>query len=112
MKLETIQDMKCEVQEFMVSNDEQMENLEKWSSKLEERVLRNDVLVYKLRNEVRPTMKKEENLEKQKEEERHEKKFRRRMEEELKIEKIKLKIQKKSYERRGEILYVRRDIKM
>ena len=86
-----------------------MENLEKWSSKLEERVLRNDVLVYKLRNEVRPTMKKEENLEKQKEEERHEEKFRRRMEEELKIE---LKIQKKSYEMRGEILYVRRDIKM
>ena len=112
MKVETIQDMKYEVQEFMVSNDEQMENLEKWSSKLEERVLCNDVLVYKLRNEVRPTMKKEENLEKQKEEERHEEKFRRRMEEELKIEKIKLKIQKKSYEMRGEILYVRRDIKM
>ena len=59
-----IQDMKYEVHKFMVSNEEQMENLEEWSNKLEERVLRYNVLVDKLKNEVRTTMKKEENLDK------------------------------------------------
>ena len=96
--------MKYEVHEFMVSNKAQMENLEEWSNQLEERVLRYDVLVDKLKNEVRATMKKEEDLKKQKEEVKHEKKFRRRMEEELEIEKEKLEIQKKSHEMRGEIV--------
>ena len=41
--------MKYEVQQFMVSNGEQMENLEEWSNQLEERVLRYDVLVDKLK---------------------------------------------------------------
>ena len=54
-----MQDMKYEVQEFMVSNEEQMKNLEEWSNQLEERVLRY-VLVDKLKNEVRATIKKEE----------------------------------------------------
>ena len=74
--------MKYEVQEFMVSNKEQMENLEAWSNYLEERVLRYDVLVDKLKNELRATMKKE----KQKEEEKHEEKFQRWMEEEKDIQ--------------------------
>ena len=104
-KLETIQDMKDEVQEFMVFNEEQMENLEEWSNQLEESVLRYHVLVDKLKNEVRATMKMEEDLEKQKEEEKHEQKFQRRMEEELEIEKKKkLGIQKKSYKKRREIV--------
>ena len=51
--------MKYEVQEFMVSNEEQLENLEGWSNQLEERMLRYDVLVDKLKNELRATMKKE-----------------------------------------------------
>ena len=96
--------MKYEVHEFMVSNKAQMKNLEEWSNQLEERVLRYDVLVDKLKNEVRATMKKEEDLKKQKEEVKHENKFRRRMEEELEIEKEKLEIQKKSHEMRGEIV--------
>ena len=41
-KLETIQDIKYEVQEFMVSNEELIENLEEWLNQLEERVLRYD----------------------------------------------------------------------
>ena len=49
-----------------------MENLEEWSNQLEERVLHYDVLVDKLKNEVRGTMKKEEDLEKQRDEEKHE----------------------------------------
>ena len=96
--------MKYKVQEFMVSNEEQMENSEEWLNQLEERVLRYDVLVDKLKNELRATMKKEEDQEKQREKERHEEKFRRRMEEELKIEKKKLEIQKKRYEMREEIV--------
>ena len=84
-KLETIQDMKYEVQEFMVSNEEQMENLKEWSNQLEERVLRYDVLVDKLKVEVRVAMKKEEDQEKQKEEEKHEEKFGRPMDEQLEI---------------------------
>ena len=58
-KLETIQDIKYEVQEFMVSNEELIENLEEWLNQLEERVLRYDFLVEKLKNELRLTMKKE-----------------------------------------------------
>ena len=49
-------------------------------------------------------MRKEEDLEKQKEEEKHEEKFRKRMEEDLQIEKKKLEIKKKSYEMREEIV--------
>ena len=49
-----------------------MENLEEWSNQLEERVLHYDVLVDKLKNEVRGTMKKEEDLEKQRDEEKYE----------------------------------------
>ena len=56
-KLETIQNVKYEVQEFLVSNEYQMENLEECSNQLEERVLRYDVLVDKLKNEV--TMKQQ-----------------------------------------------------
>ena len=59
MGLKTIQDMKYELQEFMVSNEEQLENFEEWSNQLEERMLRYDVLVDKLKNELRATMKKE-----------------------------------------------------
>ena len=66
-KLETIQDIKYEVQEFMVSNEEQIENLEERLNQLEERVLRYDVLVEKLKNELRLTMKEEEDQGKQKE---------------------------------------------
>ena len=103
-KLETMQDMKYEVQEFMVSNEEQMENSEEWSNQLEEKVLRYDVLVDKLKNKLRATIKKQKDQEKQKEEEKHEGKFRRWMKEELKIEKKKLEIQTKSYDMRGEIV--------
>ena len=59
-KLETMQDMKYEVQEFMVSNEKQMENMEEWSNQLEERVLHYDVLIDKLKNKLRATMKKED----------------------------------------------------
>ena len=100
--------MKYEVQEFMVSNAEQIENLEEWSNQLEERVLHYDVLVDKLKNELRATMKKEEYQDKQKKDEMHENKFRRRMEEELEIEKMKLDIQKKSYEMRGQLVCEKR----
>ena len=94
----------------MVSNEEQMQE---WSKQLEEGVLRYDVFVEKLKNELRATMKKEEDQEKQKEEEKHEEKCQRQMEEELKIEtKKKLRIQKKSYEMRGEIVRVVRYIKI
>ena len=75
--------MKYEVQEFMVSNKKQMENLEEWSNQFEEKVLRYDVLGDTLKNELRATMKKEGDQEKQKEREKHEKMFRRRMKEEL-----------------------------
>ena len=51
-------------------------------------MLHYDVLVDKLKNEVRPIMKKGDQ-EMQKEEEKHEEKFRRRMEEELEIKKKK-----------------------
>ena len=51
----------------MVSNEEQIENLEEWLNQLEERVLRYDVLVEKLKKELRLTMKKEEDQDKQKE---------------------------------------------
>ena len=94
--------MKYEVQEFMVSNKKQMENLEEWSNQFEEKVLRYDVLGDTLKNELRATMKKEGDQEKQKEGEKHEKMFRRRMKEELEIEKKKMEIQKESYEMRGE----------
>ena len=95
----------------MVSNEEQMQE---WSKQLEEGVLRYDVFVEKLKNELRATMKKEEDQEKQKEEEKHEEKFQRQMEEELKIEtkKKRLRIQKKSYEMRGEIVRAVRYIKI
>ena len=52
--------MKYEVQEFMVSNEKQMENMEEWSNQLEERVLRYDGLIDKLKNKLRATMKKED----------------------------------------------------
>ena len=64
-KLEIIQDVKEAVRKFMVSDKEQMENLEEWSNLLEERVLRYDVLVDKLKNELRATVQKEEDQEKQ-----------------------------------------------
>ena len=54
-------DMKYEVQEeFMVSNEEQIENLGEWSSQFEEKVLRYDFLFDKLKNELKAAMKKEE----------------------------------------------------
>ena len=62
-------------------------------------MLHYDVLVDKLKNELRARTKKLEDQEKQKEEE----KSHIRMGEELKIEKKKLEIQKESYEMRGEI---------
>ena len=52
--------MKYEVQEFMVSNEKQMENMEEWSNQLEERVLHYDVLIDKLKNKLTATMKKED----------------------------------------------------
>ena len=69
-----------------------MENLEEWPSQLEEKVLRYDVLVDKLTNELRTTVKKEEDQEKQKEKENDEDKFKRWMKKELEIEKKKLEI--------------------
>ena len=52
--------MKYEVQEFMVSNEEQTENLREWSNQFEEKVLRYDFLFDKLKNELKAVMKKEE----------------------------------------------------
>ena len=49
--------------------------MEEWPNRLEEKVFRYDVLVDKLKNEIRAALKKEEDLEKQKEEEKHEEKF-------------------------------------
>ena len=72
----------------MVSNEEQLEDFNERSNGPEDRV-------------IKVTMKKEENQEKQKQSE-NEENFRRRMGRELKIEKKKLEIQKKSYEIRGE----------
>ena len=66
-----LNNVEYEVPEFKVSNKQQMENFKEWSNQLEEKVLRYDVLVDKLKNKVRAAMKKED-LEKQKEEEEHE----------------------------------------
>ena len=86
-KLETIQDMKYEVQKIIVFNEEQMENFQEWSNQLEERVLHYDILVDKFKKELRATMNEEEDQE-------NGENFRSRMEEKLEIEKKKLKTQK------------------
>ena len=76
-----------------------MGNLEEWSSIMEEKMAHFDNVVYRLKSSISNGEKKEEAKAKH-EENIIQEMFRRRMQEELKIQEMKLQMKSKEYEKR------------
>ena len=89
LKLEKLQDSKYSTQDVLLKEGE-MGNLEEWSSDMEEKMAHFDDAVDRLKSAISNVKKKEEAKAKHEENIIQGKMFRRRMQEKLKIEKMKL----------------------
>ena len=99
-RLEILQDLKYEEQEIMVAGDKEDEavNVGEWCELLDERLARFDEFVGKLKGELSIASDREEAESRRKEDLIQEERFRRRMEEEVKIEEMKMEMKKKGFE--------------
>ena len=99
-RLETLQDLTYEEQEIMVTGDKEDEavNVGEWCELLDERLARFDEFVGKLKGELSIASDREEAEARRKEDLIQEERFRRRMEEEVKIEEMKMEMKKKGFE--------------
>ena len=99
-RLEILQDLKYEGQEIMVAGDKEDEavNVGEWCELLDERLARFDEFVGKLKEELSIASDREEAEARRKEDLIQEERFRRRMEEEVKIEEMKMEMKKKGFE--------------
>ena len=99
-ELEKFQDLKYEGQEIMFAGDKEDEavNVGKWSELLDERLARFDGFVGKLKEELSIASDRKEAEARRKEDLIQEERFRRRMEEEVKIEEMKMEMKKKGFE--------------
>ena len=100
MRLEILQDLKYEGQERMVAGDVEDEavNVSEWCEVLDERLARFDEFVGNLKEELFIASEREEAEARRKEDLIQEERFRRRMEEEVKIEEMKMEMKKKGFE--------------
>ena len=89
LKLEKLQESKYSTQDVLLKEGE-MGNLEEWSSVVEEKMAHFDDVVDRLKSAISNVKKKEETKAKHEENTIQDKMFRRRMQEKLKIEKMKL----------------------
>ena len=89
------------MQEVLLDAGE-MEYLEEWSSVMEEKMARFDDTVDRLKSVISNVEKKEAKT--KHEENIHEEMFRRRMQDELKIQEMKLQMNSKEYEKRDKIV--------
>ena len=98
-RLDTIQDLKYEVQALMIGDGVEEEKVDEWVNITDEKVTRYQEVVDRLNMclEDMREVKKEET--RKRENEKQEEIFKRRMEEELKIEEMKLQMKKKGEEK-------------
>ena len=89
LKLEKLQESKYSTQDVLLKEGE-MGNLEEWSSVMVEKMAHFDDVVDRLKSAISNVKKKEEAKAKHEENTIQDKMFRRRMQEKLKIEKMKL----------------------
>ena len=89
LKLEKLQESEYSTQDVLLKEGE-MGNLEEWSSVVEEKMAHFDDVVDRLKSAISNVKKKEEAKAKHEENTIQDKMFRRRMQEKLKIEKMKL----------------------
>ena len=99
-ELEKLQDLKYEGQEIMFAGDKEDEavNVGKWSELLDERLARFDGFVGKLKEELSIVSDTEEAGARRKESLILKERCRRRMEEEMKIEEMKMEMKKRGFE--------------
>ena len=99
-RLEILQDLNYEEQERMIAGDEEDEavSVGEWCEFLDERLARFDGFLGKLKEEISIVSEKEAAEERQKEDLIQEEKFRRRMEEQVKKEEMKMEMKKKGFE--------------
>ena len=95
-RLDTIQDMKYEVQEMMIVDNVEDAIVDEWVSITNEKMERYRELVDRLKGCLEDLREKKEAEIRKKEDEMQEERFKRRMEEELKIEEMKLEMKKKN----------------
>ena len=100
--LDVILNLKYEGQELMISEGDADEVVDEWVNITEEKMTRYYEVVDRMKSCLEDLQEKKEAATRKKEDEMQEERFRRRMEEELEIEKKKMEIQKKSYEMREE----------
>ena len=106
-RLEIPQNLKYEGHERIVTGDEENEalNVSEWCELLDEGLARFDGFIEKLKKDISIASDREEAETRWKEDLILEERFRRRMEEETKIEEMKMKMKKKGFEfRRDEIV--------
>ena len=103
LKLEKLQEFKYSGQEVLL-NEGEMENLEELPSIMEKKMARFDDVVDRLKSAISNVEKKEEIKAKHEENIIQEEMFRRRMQEELKIQEMKLQMKSKEYEKRDKIV--------
>ena len=99
-RLEKLQDLKFEGQEIMVPGDNEDEpvNVGEWCELLDEHLSRSDGFVGKLKEELSIASDREEAEARREEDLIQEERFRRRMEEEVKTEEMKMQLKKKGFE--------------
>ena len=103
LKLEKLQESKYSGQQVLLNIGE-MENLEKWSSVMEEKMERFDDVVDRLKSAISNVEKKEEIKANHEENIIQEKMFSRRMDEDSEIQEMKLQMKSKKYEKRDKIV--------
>ena len=97
------------MQDILLEEGE-MGNLEEWPSVMEEKIGHFDDVVDRFKSATSNVEKKKEAKAKHKENINQEEMFRRRMQDELRIQEMKLQMKSKEYEKRDKIVNVRREL--
>ena len=103
LKLKKLQEFNYSAQDILLEKGE-IGNLKEWSSFMGEKMTRFDDVDNRLKSEISNVEKKEEAKAKHEENITQEEMFRRRMQEEFKIQEMKLQMKSKEYEKRDKIV--------
>ena len=100
-RFDVLQDLKCKVQELMISESEESKAIDEFTTKIEEDMTRFDGVVSELEKSVKRLNDGEQAKTRSKVDQEQEENFRRRYEEEMRLEEMRMAMRKKYVDSEG-----------
>ena len=101
--METLQNLKYKVQEMMTKKDEEASDIDAYAEQLEERISKFDAVISSLERAIQLLADSEEAKSRCREDQEQEVEFRRKLEQEMQLEEMRIEMRKQSEKKRRKI---------